>query len=375
MQPNALDTLPANLRSGLELKQLPALDGLRAIAAFLVVFYHFGSPAIPGGLGVLAFFVLSGFLITWLLLEEHERHGSVSLKHFYIRRTLRIFPAFYVYWLLIVARTAYTGKIVWPQAISSFFYLTNYYQALYGDPNTGLSHTWSLAVEEQFYLLWPLAFLFLLRLPQPTAIRVLIATIGVFWLYRAFLRFIIHVNQGYLYEAFDARADHLLAGCLLAFVLRQGAFPRLWQILTSSVIWSLLTVAGLVLSSFLALRGGTGYRDTTGFIVEPLLVALLIPQLMAFRHSPLWRWMSWPAVKYLGSISYSVYLYQQLTPGLIEKLLARQPHGLQVAANFVAVILAASVSFYAIERPFVKLKDRFRLPAPQAPKLDPPLHA
>ncbi len=372
MQPTALETLPANLRSGLELKQLPTLDGLRAIAAFLVVFYHFGSPAIPGGLGVLAFFVLSGFLITWLLLEEHERHGSVSLKHFYIRRTLRIFPAFYVYWLLIVARTAYTGKIVWPQAISSFFYVNNYYQALYGDPNTGLSHTWSLGVEEQFYLIWPLAFLFLLRLPRPTAIRVLIATIGLFWLYRAFLILIVHVNQGYLYEAFDARADHLLAGCLLAFVLRQGAFSRLWQILTSSVIWSLLTVGALVLSSFLAFRGGTDYRDTTGFFVDPILVALLIPQLMAFRDSPFWRWISWPAVKYLGSISYSVYLYQQLTPGLVEKLLPRQPHGLQVAANCVAVILAASVSYYAIERPFVKLKDRFRLPVPPH---TPPTHA
>ncbi|HEY4660041.1 MAG TPA: acyltransferase family protein, partial [Terriglobales bacterium] len=82
---------------------MPSLDGIRAVAVALVVFYHLGIPGVPGGMGVLMFFVLSGFLITWLLLKEEERFGHISLKLFYARRTLRIFPAFYVYWFLIIA--------------------------------------------------------------------------------------------------------------------------------------------------------------------------------------------------------------------------------------------------------------------------------
>jgi peptidoglycan/LPS O-acetylase OafA/YrhL len=90
---------------------LPSLDGLRTIAVFLVVFYHCGLP-INGGLGVLMFFVISGFLITWLLLQEEKRWGNISLKLLYMRRTLRIFPAFYVYWLLVVVGFAVLGKHV-----------------------------------------------------------------------------------------------------------------------------------------------------------------------------------------------------------------------------------------------------------------------
>ena len=88
--------LPARLSTSLAKDHLPSLDGVRAVAVFLVVFLHAGLP-LPGTLGVLAFFVLSGFLITWLLLGEEERYGTVSLKQFYVRRSLRIFPAFYAY--------------------------------------------------------------------------------------------------------------------------------------------------------------------------------------------------------------------------------------------------------------------------------------
>lgn len=152
-------SLPAPLVAGLQRSHLPSLDGIRAIAVFLVVFYHLGVPGIPGGMGVLIFFVLSGFLITWLLLKEEERFGHISLKLFYARRTLRIFPAFYVYWFLIIGLSIISSRHIFrAQAVCSFFYISNYYQAIFGDPNTGLSHTWSLGVEEQFYLVWPVTF-------------------------------------------------------------------------------------------------------------------------------------------------------------------------------------------------------------------------
>ena len=88
------ERLPPSLISGLAEPQLPMIDGLRAIAVFLVIFYHFGFEFVPGGLGVLIFFVISGFLITWLLLKENRKRGGISLKRFYARRSLRIFPAF-----------------------------------------------------------------------------------------------------------------------------------------------------------------------------------------------------------------------------------------------------------------------------------------
>src|SRR5947209_7640300 len=115
--------LPGELEARLGASHLPALDGLRALAVLLVFGCHFGllPIAIPGGLGVLIFFVLSGFLITWLLLGEEERYGSVSLPQFYLRRALRIFPAFYVFWVLVTGALWATGRVVpWREAVSAF---------------------------------------------------------------------------------------------------------------------------------------------------------------------------------------------------------------------------------------------------------------
>lgn len=355
----SLQPLPPLLSSGLQLKQLPALDGLRAIAVFLVVLYHSGLAWVPGGLGVLVFFVLSGFLITWLLLEEQDRYGAVSLKLFYARRTLRIFPAFYAYWALMAARGIYTHKILWVQTICAFFYVNNYYQAFFGDPNWAFSHTWSLGVEEQFYLLWPASFLFLQRLPRERVVRILWIAILAVWIYRPILRFVFGVDQGYIYEAFDTRADHLLCGCLLAFVLRSGAWPRLWKALCSTPLYSALISAMLVGSVMLANRFGVGYRDSVGFVLDPVLVALLIPQLIAWRQTLLWSWLNWPWMRYLGRISYSLYLYQQITPGILEKLLPHAGKALFVCVNALLVTIVATGSYFVIEKPFLKLKGRF----------------
>ncbi|PYT10061.1 MAG: hypothetical protein DMF49_00240 [Acidobacteria bacterium] len=207
--------LPENLESGLRSSHLPALDGLRAVAVFLVVFHHFGIRAAPGGLGVIIFFVLSGFLITWLLLGEDERFGTVSVRKFCARRFLRICPVFYFYWLLLIALLLLLHKkIVWEQAIASALFASNYYQAILGDPNTGFSHTWALSVVAQFYLLWPVIFL-ALRKDRIRLAKALAGIILAVWAYRGLLHSVLGVAQGYVFEAFDTRADHLAIGCLL----------------------------------------------------------------------------------------------------------------------------------------------------------------
>jgi peptidoglycan/LPS O-acetylase OafA/YrhL len=350
-------SLPNSLAAGLAKSHLPSLDGLRAIAALLVVFYHYGYEWCPGGLGVLAFFVLSGFLITWLLLKEEEKLGSISLRRFYMRRSLRIFPAFYTYWILLsAALLLFHKRYIVAQALASFFYVNNYYQAIQGDPNTAFSHTWSLAIEEQFYLLWPLAFLVLRR--NRHRLSFLIAGILAVMLYREALVFLFHRDQGYIYEAFDTRADQLLIGCLLAVALRRGAWSRFWRWLCSSPGLVLATIALLIVSSALAVQFGAAYRDAIGFVVDPILVAALIAQTIAWPAVGLGAALNWRWMRYLGTISYSIYLYQQVTVGPVEKWLGRWP-ALSLPATVLLVIFVASISYWIVERPFLRLKDRF----------------
>ena len=161
------------------------LNGLRAISVLFVVFYHAGLPA-PGGFGVLTSFVLSGFLITWLLLKEYGGSQDISFRNFYARRILRIFPAYYAYSALLLSYLFLFHKpINIPQTIAALLYVNDYYQAFQGDPNTGLSHTWSLAVEEQFYVFWPPVLILLLR--HRRVMSALVIIILTLWVYRIVL--------------------------------------------------------------------------------------------------------------------------------------------------------------------------------------------
>jgi peptidoglycan/LPS O-acetylase OafA/YrhL len=361
--------LPAPLAAGLQKSHLPSLDGIRAIAVALVVFYHLGIPGVPGGMGVLIFFVLSGFLITWLLLKEEERFGRISLKLFYARRTLRIFPAFYVYWFLIIALSVISSRHIFrAQALCSFFYVSNYYQSIFGDPNTGLSHTWSLGIEEQFYVLWPVTFMFLKK--NRHRIRFLLWSIAAVWCYREFLILVVHRSEAYIYEAFDTRADHLMVGCILAVALRERVWPRLWQLLVRSPQCMWITISGFVISAALTHLGRATYRDSVGFILEPLLAAALIVQGTAYSSAALGKILNWGWVSYVGVISYSIYLYHPLAMGLGEKLFRKLP-GLASAAPLgavLSVVAVGSASYWLLEQPLQKLRARFSA-LPSIPEL------
>ena len=344
------------LKTRLNAKHIPALDGLRAIAVSLVIFYHFGFDIVPGGHGVMMFFVLSGFLITWLLLKENDRNGTISLKDFYRRRILRIFPAFYVYWILVIAALLTFGKhIPWTHAWSSFFYFSNYYSALHHHPENAFSHTWSLAVEEQFYLLWPL--LFVLWRKNHTKMRIgLMALIAAIWIYRASLCLIFHVDESYIYSAFDTRGDSLLVGCLLAVLLWHGTLKPFWEKVTTHPAMPVLTISFLLTSIYVGPAYVTRYRDIVGFIVDPVLFALLIVQLVSVSGSKGWTWLNSAPMRFLGRISYPLYLYQQITLFGVKHMLIHLPVVVQAVGAFGATVVVASLSYYVIERPFLKLK-------------------
>src|SRR5258708_29746891 len=154
------------LDAALSGSRVPMLDGLRALALVRVITTHCGAGVALAPVSV--FFVLSGFVITWLLLKEHASTGSISLSGFYTRRAVRILPAYYIFVVLSIAVDWMRGDSrIAPAAIPALFYYTNYFNALHGHPASSVAHAWSLAVELQFYVIAPVAFLLLADRGRP----------------------------------------------------------------------------------------------------------------------------------------------------------------------------------------------------------------
>jgi peptidoglycan/LPS O-acetylase OafA/YrhL len=342
-------------------KHLPALDGIRALAVFVVILYHSGVVAkVPGDLGVTAFFVLSGFLITWLLDKEYDRTGTVSLKEFYIRRTLRIFPAYYVFIILSLGADAVLGH-VWSKGLiaSAFSYTVNYYNAFLGHPTTTVAHAWSLAVEEQFYLVWPIIFLALTR-KGSSGLRqkALASAILVVVIWRSALFLLAHVRPSYVYNAFDARADVLAVGCFMALARDGAKYQRFERLVRSSAWLPLITLALVWCSREL---GSDVYHYTVGMTVDALLLGVFIIQMLGLSTSPGWNWLNTRAIRWLGAISYPCYLWHSW--GLSVGLHVFGPNGHKwpaFVAGYLATITIAAGSYYIVELPFLSLKERRR---------------
>ncbi len=354
-----------DLYQRVHLSTIPSLDCVRALAAGMVILYHADVPWASGSLGVMAFFVLSGFLITWLLLKENEGTGTVSLRAFYIRRALRILSAFYVFWAIyILLAVIIRHNSDWGQYFSSFFYFSNYYRALVNPPHMAMAHTWSLAIEEQFYLLWPWVFLhFKGDLKKLT--RLLLWTILAVWVYRLFLYSVVHAGYWWLYGAFDCRADHLAIGCLMAVLIRRNVAMRIFRAITAHPALPLLTLTLLSISVYLRILYDVPYQFYVGFMLDPVLLAILLAQWIAVSDAPMWRWMNSPFARYLGRLSYSAYLYHWLLDYvLLNSSLGRLPLWIKVVAALVGSNLMAAVSYALVEKPFLKLKKRLEYGTP-----------
>jgi peptidoglycan/LPS O-acetylase OafA/YrhL len=335
---------------------IPGLNGIRVVATLLVVLDHYVlQRGEIGNLGVEIFFVLSGFLITTLLLRELAKTGTVSLRGFYRRRARRILPAFYVFWVVAVAVEVYhKHPLSTGQLAATLFYFNNYY---HGAPFIG--HAWSLAVEEQFYLLWPVLFLVFRNDLKRFARVVFGLAIGCeMWRTAVMLAGTKHYFGGkthdffsHVYVSFECRADQLFWGCLLAIVLNRKWFPRFFSALCASP-W-------LMAPTSVALLASAGPRTSwltqawRGMLVEGLLSAVLLVQAMGLAEGTRpWHWLNSTAAAFGARISYSFYLYHMvpLSFRTLEQL-GKVP---SVVLAFAISMGLASLSYFVVERRFLK---------------------
>jgi len=348
------------------LRHMPALDGLRAFAVVAVLLFHGEVSWMTGGyLGVDAFFVLSGFLITSLLLTEFRENGRVELRAFWIRRARRLLPALL---LVLFGVALYAALLANPvelrqlrqDALSTFGYVANwnqifshqgYFESLVAP--SPLRHTWSLAIEEQFYLVWPLLVVALLWLGRSTK-RALFLVTAVLAAGSALLMSSLYSPGGdpsRIYYGTDTRAQSLLVGALLAVVLSSTA--GVTRRASRTVLHTAAIASALALGWIWATTNGVdGWQYNGGFLLAALLVAVVITSVtQASDVGPLGRVMSFGPLCWIGMISYGLYLWHWP----LYVVLTKERTGLDGTAlllvRLACTFAVATVSFYLLERP------------------------
>lgn len=358
------------LQAALSQPRIPGLDALRALAVFLVLADHsgwvgpFGLPLFDGGFGVMLFFVLSGFLITRGLLAELRERDGIDLGRFYLRRAARLLPVFYVYVLVgLVLLTLAHRPVPWGAIWSSSAYVVNYYQAFTGAASHYLSHCWSLAVEEQFYMLWPLALLLVHRHVKLTWRGVLALTLLLIGCRLGWV--VAGASDEYLYRALETRGDQLAIGGLLACAVTseriRAGFARV-----PARGWVLLACLGLVILSFNTFRGTNVLKYAVGFSVESMLVTLALPIVILAASQaggPASRILNAGWAAWVGRISYGIYLFHPMVLHPVRNTLTRlgMNNDLAIAISMVAVAIVAHISFRWFEEPLrqrIVLKQR-----------------
>ncbi len=313
-----------------------------------------------GFLGVDVFFVLSGFLITTLLVGEHSERGRIRLGHFWMRRALRLLPA-------LVAMVAFLWWWNWNsilldqvaalrrESVAALLYVANWgLIAGVVSPLGNFGHTWSLAIEEQFYILWPLVLLFLLGTLPRVAVLFAVGGLAMASLLVRVALFDGPATYSRVFHGSDTRAETLLVGCLLALLLQF----RTLSIPPRSAFASLLAVPGaLALAWFLlSVTPQTEWLPRGGFTLVAVSAALLILGLHTDREGPLARALSWGPLVAVGRISYGLYLWHwpvflMLAPSNLDA-----PTAWETAVRFAATFLAAGLSWFLIERPALAYK-------------------
>jgi len=345
----------------------PELDGLRGISILLVYIHHFYQPLVPGGfLGLDIFFVLSGFLITSQLVQEWNVRGSISLKNFYARRALRLMPA--VFLLILITGTlalivdkktaAQTYQGIWLTLsyVSNWFYAFGHFST-----NNPFAITWSLAIEEQFYLTWPLLLILILRFQRRWALYLLVLIIAIIPLHRRIL-----LEQGAnlfrLYYGSDTRPDGLPIGCLLALLTSWNLLPH--DNKKFEICMKFLAAIGSIF--FLYLLSYPSCTDLLlfrygGLTLISLSVGIFLVVVVLYPPKFVLLILRFRPLVWIGRISYGIYLWHWVVYWFIwaRKAQSLPPSTEQLAVMVVFSLLLPTLSYHFVEKPFLRWKKRF----------------
>jgi peptidoglycan/LPS O-acetylase OafA/YrhL len=345
----AVVRLPFSKIQGGALKRIVEFDGLRAVAVSLVVVYHATLLSLPVGgfIGVDIFFVLSGYLITTLLVSEHRVAGTASLARFYGRRILRIVPALWAMVGVVSVWSILSGAAVqWDAAAAAALLYIDIPRAASGSGDWLVGHGWSVAIEEKFYLVWPLVLVTTLKY-RPSAAKWIALLLVIASLMTDILLLLQNAPHYRLYNGCDVRSSQLFIGCLLALL----TIPKRLDGLLSQFVWVPLAVL-VVLTA------------TARWYTTPLIpgwyqfVAILTAWvLIAIRHgSAINRLLRVPAVVYIGRISYGLYIWH------VPIVVALYQQGfigpVWTVAAITASIITAAISFALIENHAIRFSNR-----------------
>jgi len=353
-------------------RTIKGLDGIRGLAVIAVVLTHLGvfgalldlkllppalMPMIHGGTGVQAFFVLSGFLITTLLIKEYNNTGSISIRHFILRRTLRIFPLYILFLIVVTLLHLVAPNITtWDSLFYAYIYSYNFIPT--GIYTSLIGHTWSLAVEEHFYLVWPTVFLLLFgqyRLALLGLVLTFIVSAPLLQLYLVRTG----LAAGYFVGRWTFIAGYAIAlGCLAAILIgsQQTAQPaRRFAEHPAS-----LAFAALLYANSLYLTGDSWFlQNIGGNFLRTIGIALALAWLYFNQGSRLVSALEFPPLKYIGLISYGIYMYQGLFLDTGPERIPGQIWPPGPGVGLLLLVLVAPLSYQYFEKPFLRLKSRY----------------
>jgi peptidoglycan/LPS O-acetylase OafA/YrhL len=348
---------------------IPSLDGIRAISVLIVVLAHSGLEAlVPGGLGVTIFFFLSGYLISTLMLAENKYTGEIDISNFYVRRVFRLMPPLFIS-LAIAYGLTYAGLLTGGMTITGlaaqFLYFANYY-GLFFDPGhtipDGTGILWSLAVEEHFYIFYPVFMTLLLGSAlRPRTIGTLLG-IGclIVLAWRIYLVQSPDFVSDRTYYASDARIDSIIYGCILAVVINpvqelhrtDTMSPGQWVLLAAAVGTLLMTL----------FYRDTAFRETIRYSLQGLALMPLFYFAVRFSNNQLFRHLNSVWAIRLGTYSYAIYLIHHVVINVIVKnapAVAAKSFILFPTALLISIAYAAVIDRF-VDRYFRQLRHKYR---------------
>ncbi|HEY5813713.1 MAG TPA: acyltransferase [Terrimicrobiaceae bacterium] len=352
--------------------RIPSLDGLRGVAIVAVLLQHAWHtlPAFlaplgfflgNGGLGVSVFFLLSGFLIYSLSVREYHKTNTFNCKQFYIRRTLRIFPCFYFYVLVVLALAHFGWITVTDRSILAAATFTLNYRHLWDLWPVGLDypvigHYWTLALEEQFYLMWPLLMLLFVR---RSLSGILIAFILLAPLVRVASYFLMPGSRAHIGMMFHTGFDSIAAGVLLGELLRSPQWSaKLQQFAANRAVLAAAIIFPTLISPLLGLHFEGAYLITVGKTLDIVCIALVLTAAVSQPKTRLFNFLNWRPLAFVGVLSYSLYIWNNL-------FLMGDTFGIfnTFPLNLLCVMGIGLLSYFLLEKPFLKLKDYFHKPS------------